>query len=213
MVEHASDMPWHKTSLLDFALGFPFTQTQVDKLSVYMDRIWLANQQLNLFSRKMSAEALFHDHLLDCLAALPYVPNAKKVADLGSGGGLPAIPLAICFPNTQFLLFEKSPKKRLFLESLSDVCPNISIQGLIEPHSIDQNIDWVTARAFKPIGIIVELTRAYANAGGQYFLYKGRRNKIEEELKTAKLGRLQSKIQPLPIFGSADERHLVLLKP
>lgn len=188
------------------------SESQQAQLATYLQRLALANQQMNLFSRKLSAKQLVEDHLFDCLAALTYFPHEGQGVDLGSGGGLPAIPLAICRPLVAFKLFEKSPKKRQFLSSLMDLCPRIEICGLVEPRSLDGPIDFVTARAFKPIHVILELTRHYANRGGKYLLYKGRLARIQEELQQAKLGKLQATSHPLTIVGSADERYLVELK-
>lgn len=196
-------------ALLPF-LGF--NSEKASNLAFFLNRLWEANQSLNLFSRKMSPQSLVEDHLLDCMVALPFLPSAEKAADLGSGGGLPAIPIALARPEMKLVLFEKSPKKRQFLGSLRDLCPNIEVRGLIEPQTFEEHFDWITCRAFKPIPVILELTRPHALRGGAYYLYKGRKDRIDQELAEAKLGGLESTIQSLPIHGSADERHLVILK-
>jgi 16S rRNA (guanine527-N7)-methyltransferase len=161
-----------------------------DPLAEYLAMLWKANQELNLVSRKMTPEELVIEHLMDCLIALPHLPAAKRIADLGSGGGLPAVALAICRPETHFTLFEKSPRKCQFLTTCAARWPNLSVAGPV-PEGGDLakaaggKIDYAIARAFKPIRASFDSTRAYRRAGGRYVFYKARRAKIEEEARTA----------------------------
>ena len=190
------------------ALGV--TTGQRARLARYLDRVWEQNHTLNLVSRKMSAEALVNDHLMDSLIALPHLPAVETVADLGTGGGFPAVPLEICRPATRFLLFEKSPRKCNFLQSLAAWIPNLSIVGPLLPDSL-QKVDLVLARAFKPIPVILEMTRAFYARGGRYLLYKGRLPKIREELDQARLPSDTWQIVALEPPEGIDERHLVLI--
>jgi 16S rRNA (guanine527-N7)-methyltransferase len=178
-------------------------------LGRYLDRLWRHNQEINLVSRKMTAEALVTDHLLDSLLGLPHLGTATRIVDLGSGGGFPAIALAICAPNRHFTLIEKSPLKRRFLQSLTDLCANIHISGRLEADDLPEDIDLIIARAFKPLHVILTLTKAYHARGGHYLLYRARRQKIEAELRQAKVG--AHRIIELQPFGDAEERHLLLL--
>jgi len=188
------------------------TSDQVSKLGDYLTRLWAANQEMNLFSRKLSPQSLVVDHLLDCLIALPRFPPSRCAADLGSGGGMPGIPLAIARPDCEFHLFEKSPKKQRFLVSLADCVPNTVVHGAIEPDSLTGKFDWVTARAFKPIPVILDLTRRFAANHGRYLLYKGRRAVIEAELKAAKCRPDQATLHRLDPIGEAEERYLVSIQ-
>ncbi len=184
---------------------------QIVRLTSYLNRLWAANQELNLVSRKMTPLALVRDHLFDSLIALAYLPRAKIVADLGSGGGLPAIPLAVCGPDLRLLLFEKSPRKCAFLEGLRDEFPNTEIHQRLEENCLPKRVDLVVARGFKPIHSIISLTQSYYKAGGRYMLYKGRMQKILEELETARLPASSYRLQELKSVGDAEERHLVLI--
>jgi len=183
------------------------------KLAEYLERLWRQNRDLNLVSRKMTPDALVSDHLLDCLIALPFFPVGRTVADLGSGGGLPAIPLAICRPETSFWLFEKSPLKNKFLATLADLAPNQRRMGLLEPRGLPPEIDLIMARAFKPLPALLDLTRSYFTRGGAYLLFKGRLAKIHQELAESGLNESDPRvrIERLASAGSADERHLLLL--
>ena len=186
------------------------TPEQQQQLVAWSEQIWLENQELNLFSRKTTAQTLIEEHLLDSLVGLPHLPECGTIADLGTGGGFPAIPLAICRPQTQFLLFEKSVLKGRYLQRVD--LPNIQVAGHLASDSLDGNIDLVIARAFKPIRVILQMTRNFFDRNGSYLLYKGRRARIEEEIREARLTPQRVTVKPLETFGNIEERHLVLIR-
>jgi 16S rRNA (guanine527-N7)-methyltransferase len=182
------------------------------RLHEYMSHLWEANVDLNLFSRKMTESELLDNHLIDCLLPLKQFPaDAHIVADFGSGGGMPGVIYAILFPNIQFHLYEKSPKKQVFLKSCQKLAANIQVYGDI-PSELP-NVDWVVSRAFKPIDVMLEMSRDYFLNGGRYFLLKGRKEKIEEELQVArkKFESVVATVIPLRSPVMDVERHLVLI--
>lgn len=194
-------------------LNLGFDESKLPQLKSYLEFLWQENEELNLISRKMTVEDLIDNHVIDCLLPLSHFPkNIRTVADFGSGGGLPAIIFAIQFPQVQFHLFEKSPLKQKFLESCKDVAaPNLQIHGEI-PHDLN-GIDLVTARGFKPIDVILSVSRSYHLKGGKYFLLKARLEKIEEELSDArrKFKHLSPVIIPLKSPVLEVERNLVVI--
>lgn len=202
-------MHFEKRTPLFLQLGF--REDGLTQLKAYIDLLWAANEDLNLISRKMTYEELIDNHLVDCMLPLAQFPkNLKAAADFGSGGGLPGVLYAIQFPKTTFHLFEKSNKKQDFLNRCKAIAPNLVINGDI-PHNL-QNIDLVTARAFKPIDVILDISRMYYKGGGKYFLLKGRLEKINEEiaLSRKKFKDAAFKIEPLKSPILDVERHLVL---
>lgn len=195
-------------------LQLGFCEEYLPKLKAYVDLLWSANEELNLISRKMTYEELIDNHLIDCLLPLKKFPEnaVKEAADFGSGGGLPGVIYAIQFPRIKFHLYEKSPKKQEFLNKCKKiVAPNIEVHGDI-PKEL-KNIDIVTARGFKPIDVILEVSRDYYKKNGQYFLLKARREKIDEELLMArkKFKDLKVSIESLRSPVLEVERHLVLI--
>lgn len=191
-------------------LELGFSEAGLPKLKAYLELLWASNEELNLISRKMTAEELINNHVIDCLLPIKQFPKQiKAAADFGTGGGLPGIIYAIQFPNVQFHLFEKSPKKQDFLESCKKIAPNIQVNGDI-PLEL-KNIDVVVARAFKPIDVILDVSRNYYKNGGKYFLLKGRKEKIDEELVLAlkKFKDLKVTVEPLRSPVLEVERHLV----
>ncbi len=179
----------------------------------FLERIWQQNQSLNLFSRTIEPPTLIADHLMDSLIALPYLPaTACVIGDLGTGGGFPAIPLALCRPNSRFLLYEKSPRKSGFLSELGALCPNIEVLGPLPEGDVDPACELLIARAFKPLKTILSLTHAYYRRGGAYLLYKGRRRILLEEIRTAGISLCDYKIRKLQPVGKAEERHLLRVR-
>jgi 16S rRNA (guanine527-N7)-methyltransferase len=189
-----------------------FRESGLPLLKAYIDLLWKSNEELNLISRKMTFEELIDNHVIDCLLALKYFPTGvKKVADFGSGGGIPGVIYAIHFNQTSFTLYEKSAKKRDFLKRCQQISGNIIIEGEI-PQALP-GIELVTARAFKPLDVILDISRKYYENGGHYFLLKGRKEKIDEEVESSrkKFKELNIKIQPLTSPILPVERHLVTL--
>lgn len=189
-----------------------FSEKALPGLKAYVDLLWSANEELNLVSRKMTQDDLLDNHIIDCLLPLGDFPkNIQAAADFGAGGGLPGVIYALQFPQLQYHLYEKSPKKQEFLARCRELAPNLHIHGEI-PSQLD-GIDIVTARGFKPVDVILEVSRDYYKKHGRYFLLKGRREKIDEELTLArkKFKDLKAEIKILKSPVLEVERHLVLI--
>jgi len=203
-------MHFEKRTPLFIELGF--RSEALPQLKAYVDLLWKSNEELNLISRKMTYEELIDNHLIDCLLPLKKFPvNVKVAADFGSGGGLPGVVYAIHFANTEYHLYEKSPKKQEFLNACKKIAPNLQIHGDI-PQQLDK-VEIVTARAFKPIDVILDVSRSYYGRKGKYFLLKARKEKIDEEMVLAqkKFKDLKAEIVPLQSPVLEVERHLVLI--
>lgn len=189
-----------------------FRQEAMTGLLRYLDLLWRTNDELNLISRQMTFSDLIDNHVVDCLLPLQFFPDKtlSQVADFGSGGGLPGVIYALQFPHIHFHLFEKSPKKQEFLRQCLQIAPNMEIHGEIS-QDLPQ-IDLVMARGFKPLDVILDVSRKYANQSGKYFLLKGRKTKIDEELlllrkKFKGIDHIQVDFLPSPVLDV--ERHLV----
>lgn len=197
---------------LPVILQLGFRKEGIELLQGYADLLWSANEDLNLVSRKMTYEEFVDNHLIDCLLPLCRFPQkVSAVADFGSGGGLPGVIYALQFPHVQFHLYEKSALKQDFLKRCQALAPNLEIHGEIPP--VLKGIDLVTARGFKPLDVILDVSRDYYKKGGKYFLLKARREKIDEEILLAqkKFKNLQVLVEPLHSPVLEVERHLVLI--
>lgn len=193
-------------------LELGFNEAALPKLKAYLDLLWSANEELNLISRKMNYEELIDNHVIDCLLPLKKFPKGVKVAaDFGSGGGLPGVMYAIQFPEVEYHLYEKSVLKQEFLTRCKAIAPNLHIHGEI-PQKLEKT-DVVTSRAFKPLDVILDMSRLYYGQGGKYFLLKGRLEKINEEiaLSKKKFKDLNVKVEVLKSPILDVERHIVLI--
>lgn len=203
----------HFEKRIPIILELGFAEQKIADLKKYIDLLWASNEELNLISRKMTMEDLIDNHIIDCLLPLKHFPKeVKRVADFGTGGGLPAIVYAIHFDDINFQLFEKSNLKQDFLKRCKAIVKNIEVNADIPLNLID--IDLVIARAFKPIDVILDVSRNYYKDSGKYFLLKARKEKIEEELTLAKkkFKDLKLKIVPLKSPVLEVERNLVLIQ-
>lgn len=210
IISYLKGMHFEKRIPLILQLGF--REDGLTQLKSFIDLLWASNEDLNLISRKMTYEELIDNHLIDCLLPLLQFPKGMKVvADFGSGGGLPGVLYAIQFPKIKFQLFEKSKMKQEFLNRCKTIAPNLEVHGDI-PMNLP-NVNLVTARAFKPIDVILDVSRVYYKGGGKYFLLKGRSEKINEEITLAKKKFKNVEFQIIPLKSPIldVERNLVLI--
>src|SRR5690348_2024095 len=129
------------------ALGLVLPAGAVDRLLAYQALLQRWNGTYNLTAVRDPAQMVTR-HLLDSLAVLPFV-RGRSLADLGSGAGLPGIPLAIARPDMQVTLVDSNGKKARFLREVVRGLPlkNVSVQQ-VRAEDLQGGFDCVTARAF-----------------------------------------------------------------
>ncbi|MDR3248279.1 MAG: 16S rRNA (guanine(527)-N(7))-methyltransferase RsmG [Treponema sp.] len=186
-------------------------------LERYIGEIELFNPAYGLVGAKDRAE-LITKHILDSLAPLGIIAGlleryaAPQIADVGSGAGLPGIPLAIALPRFHFTLIERMGRRAGFLRN------TIAVLGLnqvtVEETEMEKagpgRFDLATFRAFRPLEppILRNLFRLLS-PGGTLAAYKGRREAIEKEMAGVDAGPWES--IPCPVPGLAEERHLLVI--
>ena len=192
-----------------------FRRAALASLETYLQLLWRENVDLNLFSRKMVAQEFVDNHVIDCLLAIKHFPTSvEAVSDFGSGGGMPGLLYALQFKDVRFDLYEKSPLKRRFLSKVKNEIPALANARVLSeiPNRLDST-PLVIARAFKPVDVILEMSRMHLQGGGKYFLFKGRAEKIAEELSLAKKKWPDLKPELIALHSPVldVERHLVVL--
>ncbi|ODU45874.1 MAG: 16S rRNA (guanine(527)-N(7))-methyltransferase [Lysobacteraceae bacterium SCN 69-48] len=149
-------------------------------------------------------------HLLDSLAMQPFVRGIATLADLGTGPGLPGIPLAIATPGLQVTLVESNGKKARFLrEAVRQLrLGNVQVaESRIEAFQPGVTFDAVTARALATLPLILELGGHLLGADGRLLAMKG--VVPEDEIAALPAGWRVGAVHPLRVPGLAAERHLL----
>ncbi|MDR6841931.1 16S rRNA (guanine(527)-N(7))-methyltransferase RsmG [Pseudoxanthomonas sacheonensis] len=151
-------------------------------------------------------------HLLDSLAMHPFVEN-EALADLGTGPGLPGIPLAIAKPGLQVTLVESNGKKARFLrEAVRTLGLANARVAESRAEALDQPgaYDAITARALDTLAGIIEVGGHLLKPGGKLLAMKGIRP--EEEIAALPRGWKVSTVHPLAVPGLVGERHLAIIQ-
>ena len=174
-------------------LGIAFEAGEVEKLGRFLALLLHANTRMNLTAIKEPGEA-WQRHILDALtllAPLAELPEGASVIDIGTGGGVPGVPLAIVRPDMRFTLLDATAKKTAFVRAAMDmlgvehgsVVTARAEQAARDPQHRD-TYDAAIARAVGPMATIAELATPFVKPGGVALLIKG--EKAGEELIAAK---------------------------
>ncbi|QMT32757.1 16S rRNA (guanine(527)-N(7))-methyltransferase RsmG [Conchiformibius steedae DSM 2580] len=170
------------------------------------------NSTYNLTALR-TPEQMIHHHLLDSLTLLPYINGVKTLMDVGSGGGMPGIPTAICRPDLHITLLDSNTKKTAFLQQavIELGLPNVTVaSGRVETMH-DKKVDVVTSRAFAQLDDFIALTRHLLGENGYWAAMKG--VYPYEELAHVPADVDVFQIERLDVPGLAAERHMVLMRP
>lgn len=166
-------------STLDGQLAGGLSVMQLDvpsdaraKLLAYLDLLIKWNHAYNLTAVRDPA-AMVPRHLLDSLAVLPFI-HGTTLADLGSGAGLPGIPLAIARPDMQVTLIESNGKKARFLREVARSLPlaNITVEQA-RVQDVTGTFDAVTARAFASLADMLTWGGHLLAENGRWLALKG----------------------------------------
>jgi len=168
------------------------------------------NQTYNLTAVR-DPEQMVPRHLLDSLAALPYLQGAR-VLDIGTGAGLPGIPLALARPDLVFTLLDSNAKKTRFVSQAAHELglKNVTVvQERAEKFHPEQKFDTLIARALASIPDMLASSRHLVAPHGCFLFMKG---VIPQEELAAVAGAYQAQVQALHIPGLDAARHLVILR-
>lgn len=163
-------------------LGLTLPEEKVQKLLDFIALIEKWNKAYNLTAIRNRVE-MVQLHLLDSLAVIPHV-EGKRIIDIGTGAGLPGIPLAICLDDKEFTLLDSNAKKTRFVQQavLELKLKNVTVcYSRAEAYRPQQVFDVVLTRAFASLGEIVLLTRHLLGKGGILLAMKGQMPGAEME--------------------------------
>ncbi|VAW55403.1 16S rRNA (guanine(527)-N(7))-methyltransferase [hydrothermal vent metagenome] len=179
-------------------------QTQ-QKLLDYLQLMLKWNKAYNLTAIR-ELDSMVIRHVLDSISILPYI-NGTPVLDVGTGPGLPGIPLALCLPDYQFVLLDSNGKKTRFLTQckIDLMLNNIDIvKSRVEDYKPDFSFEIVTCRAFAALNTVLECTEHLLTSSTRILAMKGK-----DELPALNKGYRQLAQHQLQVPWLNEDRQLI----
>lgn len=192
-------------------LNLDVSAAQQHALLAYIELLAGWNKSFNLTAIREPRE-MVSQHLLDALVALPYV-NRGPVLDVGSGAGLPGIPLAITRPDLHFTLLDSNGKKIRFIKQvvITLQLANVDVvQSRVETYQPPAPFALIVSRAFASLAQFIRLTRHLLAPGGEWLAWKGELEEPELQAVSALAQLVDSIAVQLP--GVSAKRQLVRLR-
>lgn len=183
-----------------------------EKLLAYLALMHKWNRVYNLTAVRDEGKMLTH-HLLDSLAVVPHVREAKILLDVGSGAGLPGIPLALALPDMQVTVLDSNHKKTTFMRQakMQLALANVTVVcERAEKYQSKQVFNVVISRAFAELTDFAAMAGHLVALGGLLIAMKG--SDPTGEIDKLKNGFVSTGVTRLEVPGLDAERHLVFLK-
>ena len=184
---------------------------QQHKLLDYLALMNKWNSVYNLTSLRDPMQMVTH-HLLDSLAAVPAFMDARNVLDVGAGGGLPGVVLAICRPDMKLSMIDTVHKKTAFLKQVKAELElaNVTVHTMkVQDLEVSDKFDVITSRAFADLSDFLNWSGHLLAEGGKFIALKGTAPAEEQERIPAEW-RI-SGLQPLQVPRLGAERHLIFV--
>ncbi len=191
-------------------LGVRLTSGQVSLFLEYLERIKFWNKRINLIGTQ-DEKGIVVSHFLDSITVVPFIPENSKLLDIGSGAGLPGIPLKIVRPSLEITLLDSAHKRVFFMR---DVIRVLKLKGIRAVSGRAENVidgvprayfDLVVSRAVGNIEKLIELGIPYLREGGRIVLMRGKKGLEEWDEAKDRTVRgielLESKEFSLPLIG------------
>lgn len=189
----------------------PLSADAQDKLIRYLELLRTWNHVFNLTAITEPKEMVYL-HLIDSLAAAPFV-TGQSALDVGSGAGLPGIPLAITHPERKWTTLDKNSKKTRFLtQVIAELAlPNVqAIYSRCEDFRPATGFDSILSRAYGTLALFVESTEHLLNSSGIFIAMKGKYP--EDELAHLPERVEIVDVKRIALKGMDVERHIVLMR-
>lgn len=192
-------------------MGIALPSAAQEKLLAYAALLYKWNKTFSLTAMREEEKAVSH-HLLDSLAILPFVAGGNLL-DVGSGGGMPGIPLAIACPELQVMLLDSNSKKTAFLRqaAIELGLSNVAVHcGRVEQYDPAIRFAAITSRAFAELADFVSLSGHLLADGGRWLGMKG--VWPEDEITRLPSAVRVECVHRLAVPGVDGERHLVVMR-
>lgn len=197
--------------LRQLTLAQPLDDKQQATLINYVELLEKWNKSYNLTAVR-KPEQMVTRHLLDSLSISPYL-RGKCILDVGTGAGLPGIPLAIVFPDRQFTLLDSNNKKtRFVVQAVSELeLSNVDVvQSRVEEFHSNKGFDTIISRAYAAIGDMVRQSAHLLDESGLFLAMKGANPITEIDELPSNYMISESHVVNVP--GLDEQRHLLEIK-
>ena len=194
------------------AAALPISDQLQQKLLDYLALMQKWNKVHNLTAVR-DADEMVTLHLLDSLVVFPHI-DAKHLLDVGSGAGLPGIPLAICLPDLQVTVIDSNSKKVSFMRQAKAELGITNLEvlgGRVEDIAPARKFEIIISRAFSDLSLFISLTHHLLDAQGKWLAMKGVYPEAELADLLEKTGVTASKVEVLNVPGLDAQRHLAFL--
>lgn len=197
------------------ALALPATEAQCDALADYLALLQRWNATYNLTAIREPAEMLTQ-HLADCLAVIEPLlrwRHGGRLLDVGSGGGLPGVVIAVMAPEWRVLCCDAVGKKVAFVQQVAGALrlPNLQARHARVEQLQELPFDLIASRAFASLADFVRLTAPHLASGGVWMAMKGKEPAAELAELPAAVSMFH--VEHLRVPGLDAERCLVWLRP
>lgn len=170
---------------------------KAELLLQYMDEILNWNEKVNL-TAIVHRDEFVQKHFIDSLLAIDSDEfiNAKSIIDVGTGGGFPGVPLAVCFPEKDFVLMDSLAKR---IKIVNEICGKLGIRNVTAIHGraeelarqkdMRESFDLCVSRAVANMSTLSEYCLPFVKAGGTFIAYKGPdcEDEIDEAFEAIKI--------------------------
>ncbi|WP_425316729.1 16S rRNA (guanine(527)-N(7))-methyltransferase RsmG [Stutzerimonas chloritidismutans] len=195
------------------ALGVELSEGQQQQLLVYLALLIKWNKAYNLTAVR-DPDEMVSRHLLDSLSVVSFVAESGQTwLDVGSGGGMPGVPLAIMFPDRSFTLLDSNGKKTRFLTQvkLELKLANLEVvHNRVEQFQPAEAFDGITSRAFSSLEDFANWTRHLGNTQTRWLAMKG--VQPDDELQRLPADFRLDACHVLKVPGCQGQRHLLILR-
>jgi 16S rRNA (guanine527-N7)-methyltransferase len=196
------------------AAGVALPQEARGRLDAYLALLAKWNRTYNLTAIREPEQMITH-HVLDALAVLPRLPAGERlrVLDVGSGGGVPGLPLAIARPQWTIVLIDSNHKKSAFLQQAAIELGLANVEVItarVEDYESAAPFDVVISRAYSDLATFVETSARHLAAGGRLVAMKG--VYPDEEIAQLPPGFRVLAAPALDVPGLGAQRHLIVLE-
>ncbi len=195
------------------ALGVELSEGQQQQLLAYLALLIKWNKAYNLTAVR-DPDEMVSRHLLDSLSVVSFVAESGQTwLDVGSGGGMPGVPLAIMFPDRSFTLLDSNGKKTRFLTQvkLELKLANLEVvHSRVEQFQSAEAFDGITSRAFSSLEDFASWTRHLGNTQTRWLAMKG--VQPDDELQRLPADFRLDACHVLKVPGCQGQRHLLILR-